>query len=120
MGKVGPGYYDCGDTQELIYMNPKTVLLMANNPEQVPDGLGVMGDAITLQNWDAKFQDTIFVGRPFIDDNLYNYFNTETPTYWGRRFAEQCKHFESLCPRIDCWQGLNEPALCMVILPSPP
>ena len=57
----------------------------------------------------TKFQDVIFVGRPFIDDNLYMYFNSNTPAYWGRRFADQCKHLESLVPRIDCWQGLNEP-----------
>jgi hypothetical protein len=108
MGKVGPGRYDCGDVNEVSYMNPKSVLLFGGNPETNPNSLGVMGDANLLAQ-QAKFADTIFVGRPFIDENGYNYFNTQTPTYWGRRFADQCKHLESLVPRIDCWQGLNEP-----------
>ncbi len=108
MGLMGPGRYDCGDMQEVSYMNPKSVLLFGGNPEDNPNNLGLMGDAMTFAA-DPKFQDTIFLGRPFIDPNLGMYWSTETPEYWGRRFAEQCKHFESLVPRIDCWQGLNEP-----------
>jgi hypothetical protein len=108
MGLVGPGRYDCGNLQEVSYMNPKSVLLFGGNPEADPNGLGVMGDVVSLSA-DPKFQDTIFMGRPFIDPNLDMYWNSQTPEYWGSRFADQCKHFESLAPRIDCWQALNEP-----------
>lgn len=109
MGKVGPGRYDCGPLEESWYMRPKTALLMGGNPEHNPNNTGTMGDAATLSNAHPEMADTIFVGRPFIDENLNSYFNTQTPAYWGARFADQCKHFESLVPRIDCWQGLNEP-----------
>ncbi|MBI4578448.1 MAG: hypothetical protein HY718_02025, partial [Planctomycetes bacterium] len=106
MGKVGPGRYDCGDLNECSYMNPKTVLLMGGDPHTNPNNLGVMGDATTLAN-ESKFQDTIFVGRPFIDPSL-PYYEAD-PVTRGREYAEQCKYQESLVPRIDCWQAFNEP-----------
>jgi hypothetical protein len=111
MGKVGPARYDCGDLNECSYMNPKTVLLMGADPHRDPNGLGVMGDAWKptgdgLAN-DPKFQDTIFVGRPYIDLSL-PYYEAD-PVTRGQEYAAQCKHLESLVPRIDCWQAFNEP-----------
>ncbi len=106
MGKLGGARYDCGDLNEVSYMNPKSVLLMGGDPHQNPNSLGVMGDANTLAI-DPKFEDTIFVGRPFIDPSL-PYYEAD-PVNRGREYADQCKHFESLVPRIDCWQAYNEP-----------
>ena len=105
IGVLGGGKYDCNGAAELIAMKTKCVLLLGPNTENIQN-LATLGTA-TVFNQHAHMDDTIIVGRPFIDANIGDYYNN--PVYWGRRLADQVKDLEREVPRVDCWQALNEP-----------
>ncbi len=104
VGKVGGGRYDCGSLDALWQMNPKTILLYGGDPELGHNG--VYND-INYLNGYAIMDDTIVVGRPAIDHHAAKYLTD--PVYWGRFLADRLYLEQQEFPRIDCWQGLNEP-----------
>ncbi|HPD32420.1 MAG TPA: hypothetical protein PLL20_20700 [Phycisphaerae bacterium] len=94
IGKVGAGKYDYGEADTVVNMNPKTALTMQ------------MGDA---DYWGSRpnMIDTVIVGRLYIDHLMGTYLTN--PTYYGRVHADNCWIEQQYHPRIDCWQGSNEP-----------
>lgn len=104
VGKVGGGRYDCGSVDALWQMYPKTILLYGGDPELGHNG--VYGD-INYLNGQAIMDDTIVIGRPAIDNHMGKYLTD--PVYWGRFLADRLYLEQQEFPRIDCWQGLNEP-----------
>lgn len=106
VGKVGGAKYDCAGEQENADMRAKTTLLVSGNPETDPAVSGTLGTSDFLKTFDY-LQDSIIIGRPMVDSNYGNYYSN--PTYWGASLADHCKNYEQRFPRIDCWQGWNEP-----------
>ena len=98
-GKVGGGNYAwCGvqgDIEDMKAMKAKTYL--------VQDRKGYAEDL----GGEADLQDSVIVGRIFIDDHITEYLSD--PTFYGRVHADNCHDEQLNHPRIDCWQGLNEP-----------
>ncbi len=96
VGKIGAGKYDFGEADTIVAMNPKTALTMQ------------MGDA---DYWATKpnMVDTVIVGRLYIDPLDQQYLTN--PTHYGRVHADNCWIEQQAHPRIDCWQGFNEPDL---------
>ncbi|MEP0842262.1 MAG: hypothetical protein HRF43_06080, partial [Phycisphaerae bacterium] len=111
VGKVGGGRYDCGDLAGLAEMNPKTILLYGGTPSPTQPndagGDGTYGDARTLAEEYQHLENTIIIGRPAIDAN-WDIYRTN-PAFFGRQLADQLWIKQQQFPRIDCWQGLNEP-----------
>jgi hypothetical protein len=106
VGKVGGGRYDCGGEDALVQMNPKTILLLCGDPE-VSDP-GTFGTLDYFKDF-ANIDDTIIVGRPYIDSHMHYYLYESDPVASGRHLADLLYSMQRLYPRIDCWQGLNEP-----------
>ncbi len=94
VGPIGAGKYNFTEADTIVAMNPKTVLTMQ------------MGDA---DYWATKpnMVDTVIVGRLFIDPYIGQYLSD--PVFYGRKHADDCKVEQDNHPRIDCWQGFNEP-----------
>ncbi|HOW17868.1 MAG TPA: hypothetical protein PLC79_02445 [Phycisphaerae bacterium] len=106
VGKVGGGRYDCGGEDALVQMNPKTILLLCGDPEILDPG--TFGTLDYLKDF-ANIDDTIIVGRPYIDQYMHQWLYESDPVQSGRHLADQLYSMQRLYPRIDCWQGLNEP-----------
>lgn len=105
IGKVGGGKYDCGGEDAMVQMCPKTILLFGGDPENAADA-GTYG-TVEYFNQFEHLDDTIIIGRPSIDEHMAEYLTD--PVYYGRRLADLLSHTQRSYPRIDCWQGLNEP-----------
>jgi len=110
VGKVGGGKYDCCCEEALANMNAKTILLYGARPSLTdpndPGGNGTYGTVDYLKTF-PNLDNTIIVGRPAVDDNAGTYLTD--PVRYGRQLAEQLHLKQQEFPRIDCWQGLNEP-----------
>ncbi len=110
IGKVGGGKYDCLGEQENADLNPKTILLYGGTPPpgnpNDPGGFGVYG-TVDAFNIHPHLDNTIILGRPAVDDNWGTY--KTDPRRYGRQLADQLHLVEQVYPRIDCWQGVNEP-----------
>jgi len=111
VGKIGGGRYDCGNRDALADMNPKVILLYGGTPSASdPNDAGedgVYGDVEYLTEKYPHLENTIFIGRPDIASNWEIY--KTAPRYYGRQLADQLWTKQQKFPRIDCWQGLNQP-----------
>lgn len=111
IGKIGGGRYDCCCLPELGAMNAKTILFYGGTPPvgnpNDPGGDGTYGDIEYLMNNFPELEDTIFIGRPAVDDNWGTY--KTDPVRYGRQLADQLYMKQQRFPRFDCWQGVNEP-----------
>lgn len=111
VGKVGGGRYDCGSLADLARLNPKTILLYGGTPSATQaneaGGNGVYGDSTTLAEKYPHLENTLIIGRPAIDAN-WDTYKTD-PAFYGRQLADQLWIKQQQFPRIDAWQGLNEP-----------
>ncbi len=94
IGKIGAGKYDYGEADTVAAMNPRTALTMQMNDA---DYWGTRPNMV----------DTIIVGRLYIDHLMSTYLSN--PTYYGRVHADNCYNEQVNHPRVDCWQGVNEP-----------
>lgn len=103
IGKIGAGNYNesrQGWVEECTAMNPKTVLLMG--------GFGWANALGGEASRNPAMRNTIIVGRLGTDDYVDLYLSD--PERYGRKHAEDCyREYNTWHPRIDCWQGLNEP-----------
>jgi len=111
VGKIGGGRYDCCCLPELGAMNAKTILFYGGTPPPSDPGngggSGTYGDIEYLMNSFPQLEDTIFIGRPAVDDNWGTY--KTDPVRYGRQLADQLYIKQQQYPRFDCWQGVNEP-----------
>ncbi len=111
VGKIGGGRYDCCCLPALGAMNAKTILFYGGTPPpgnpSDPGGSGTYGDIEYLMNDFPELEDTIFIGRPAVDDNWGTY--RTDPVRYGRQLADQLYMKQQQYPRFDCWQGVNEP-----------
>jgi hypothetical protein len=111
LGKIGGGRYDCCCLPELGAMNAKTILFYGGTPPpgnpSDGGGNGTYSDIEYLMNNFPQLEDTIFIGRPAVDDNWGTY--KSDPVRYGRQLADQLYIKQQQFPRFDCWQGVNEP-----------
>ncbi len=105
VGKVGAGQYSCGGADNLAAMRSKTILLIGGDP--FTGASGTYGDSAYLASTYPELENTIFIGRPYIDS--YQETWKSDPTYWGAWLADQLHTRQLQWPRIDAWQCNNEP-----------
>jgi len=100
IGPVGGGNYAwCGvpgDIEDMRAMRSKTYLVQDRKSYAQ-----VLGNDPNLDN-------TVIVGRIYIDPEIETYLSD--PEHYGRVHADNCRQEQMDNPRIDCWQGFNEPA----------